>query len=236
MGAKPTGTHLEPVIVRMLETKGGSAQRSAIVEFVEAEWKLAGGGAMSRNTTTNSVKKALAVLRNQGIVENPTHGYYRLTTSTEDLDVSSRPPESGTESASPPDNCDLVIEESEEFSPAEAELGEGAQAVYAFYLPTYRTHAQRDGSSGWPIKVGMTTTSVEVRMAAHRTALPEPPVVGLVIRTENAALAEKVIHGVLTLRGRRLDDSGGSEWFVTSPEEIASVWRRVVEDDDGDRA
>lgn len=113
---------------------------------------------------------------------------------------------------------------------AEVEMGHGPQFVYAFYLPMYRRSAEAQGRQRWPIKIGMTTTSVAVRMAAHRTALPEFPQLGLLVRTTDAALLEKVIHGILSLRGAQTEESGGSEWFNTNLEELISIYRFVEGD------
>lgn len=74
----------------------------------------------------------------------------------------------------------------------------------------------------------MTTGPLEARMAAHRTALPERPRVGLVLRSDNAAVLEKILHGILTLRGHRHDEASGSEWFVTNPEEIEAIYDAIM--------
>jgi hypothetical protein len=70
----------------------------------------------------------------------------------------------------------------------------------------------------------MTTGSVAARIGSLRTAFPEVPVITLVIRTDDAAALEKVIHGVLAFRGRRSEDSPGSEWFLTDAAEIESIY------------
>ena len=108
------------------------------------------------------------------------------------------------------------------------DLGDGSQTVYAFYLPTYRDAAKAQGEDRWPIKIGMTATgSVAARLDAHRTALPEAPVLAVRLRVDNASTVERVIHGVLALRGLRSDQAGGSEWYVTNPAEIESIYRFI---------
>jgi hypothetical protein len=109
----------------------------------------------------------------------------------------------------------------------EREIGDGAQSVYAFYLPTFRVAAEACGEGRWPIKIGMTTASVVARMDSFRTALPEMPVLALRLRVDDASAVERVIHGVLALRGQRVEQAGGSEWFLTTPHEIEAIYNFI---------
>lgn len=96
--------------------------------------------------------------------------------------------------------------------------------VYAYYLPTYRAVAEAGGLSEWPHKVGMTRVSVAARIAAQvGTALPEAPIIELAVQTANASLLERALHSVLELRGKRLGDSPGNEWFTTSRTELEQI-------------
>jgi hypothetical protein len=45
----------------------------------------------------------------------------------------------------------------------------------------------------------------------------------MVIRTDHPGPWEAALHGVLTLRGLRIDDLPGSEWFLTSPAEVLTL-------------
>lgn len=112
---------------------------------------------------------------------------------------------------------------------AEVELGEGAQAVYAYYLPTLRELAVSRGEVRWAIKVGTTTTHVASRMSTRVTALPEVPALGLVIRTDHDTALEGVIQGVLTLRGRVWEDSDGSAWLLTNLDELRDIYLSTLE-------
>ena len=143
------------------------------------------------------VKKGLAMLVAQGTVTNPVYGYYRLIDETEaaaeeiDLDVDPQ----ATELDDVDDGADSELA-------IEMEEGDGDQVVYAFYLPVYRRAAEQAGLDRWPMKIGMTTRDLSIRLAALGTALPEVPAV-LIFRTDNAPVLEKVFHNILTLRGRR---------------------------------
>lgn len=218
-GLEPTPGLLAPFIVAALERSGGMT-RSAIVKLIEAEWASAGGQPM-KSSTTSRVKRAMSTLVEGGVVENPVHGFYRLVDALSD----DAPMEF---TASIVGHADEVDDEPEELgSPPEVSLGKGDQFVYAFYLSTYRRLAEADGQDVWPLKIGMTTTSVEQRMASHRTALPEEPSMAAVIRTGDAATLENIIQWVLTLRGRKLE-SGGSEWFLSNPGELVSIYEFVL--------
>ena len=72
-----------------------------------------------------------------------------------------------------------------------------------------------------PCKIGRTDRDPVARVLAQAaTALPERPHIALVIRTSFALAWEAALHGVLTLRGRRIEDAPGAEWFLTSPDEV----------------
>lgn len=229
-GVEPRATDLAPRLVEVLEANG-VATREQLIQHVEVAWAEAGNPPIDRAKTTTRVKKALQVLRQQGIAENFTYGYWRLTASGDEeaaleaLDDSTRNDDGETASLLMLSPLDPAREDV--FTP-EATCGEGEQSVYAYYLPTYRRLAEIAGDSRWPMKVGMTTTSVSTRIGGQLTALPEGPVVGVVLRSSNAALLEKVLHGILSIRGRQVNNGGGTEWFLTSPDELVSLHRMVL--------
>lgn len=225
IGAEPTPSAVAPVIVRILEQAGGCSRANVIAD-VEAEWLSAGGYSIPKPKTLMRVKKALAMLQEQGIIENPTYGFYRLKDT--DATIAPVPNKSTSEAVVATPGDETEFDEVDEGHAPEREIGIGPQSVYAFYLPAYRRAAEQDGANRWPVKIGMTTSSVAIRMATHQTALPEIPCVALVINCDNAALLEKVLHGVLTLRGQRSDEAGGSEWFITNIDELVDIFEQVV--------
>lgn len=116
---------------------------------------------------------------------------------------------------------------------AAIELGEGPQLVYCFYLAAYRYQAENEGDSRWPVKIGRTTGSLPARLANLSTAMPEPPIVAVLIHTHDADLLEKAIQTVLSYRGRWLSEAGGAEWYLTNPDEIVRVYEFIHRDEVG---
>jgi hypothetical protein len=219
-GAEPTALVLQPVIVSLLERSGRGLSRHQLIQAIDEEWSDA-GGTPTEGRTLARVKKALSALHEQGIVESPVLGFYCLTDSDSAVSATETVE---SDSALVSSGSDDLIEEPEVEIPIDRFVGGGKQFVYAFYLPTFRAAAEAKGESRWPVKIGMTTTSVEQRMASHQTALPEVPEMAILIRTDNAALMERVIHGILTMRGRRMDESAGSEWFSTNDDELTEIF------------
>jgi hypothetical protein len=50
-----------------------------------------------------------------------------------------------------------------------------------------------------------------------KTALSRHPVVGLVIRTEDAVALERALHASLRIVEKEVEGGLGTEWFFTSP-------------------
>lgn len=212
IGREPTPTDLQPVIVEILE-QHRSLKRVELIRELERTWKEAGGAPMSG--VLAKVKRVLQQLVAVGIVAPAgTFGVWALVTT----DAESEP------------EFEYTADEFEDDPPPapDIEIGSGAQVVYCFYLPLYRRQVEVSGGSQWPIKIGMTTGSLAGRLAQLATSMPEAPQLALVIRTENAALLEKVIHGVLAYRKQRHDAAGGAEWFLTNIDEIRSIYDFVT--------
>lgn len=131
-----------------------------------------------------------------------------------------------------PEGAEAVeVQEEPEEEPeveAEIELGEGSRKVYAFYYPTYRAYAETSGEERWPIKIGRTRTEdrtvrSRVEEQIRKTAIPELPVVGLIIHCDDSSNLEKGIHSVLRVRGQNVKDATGDEWFLTSVAEVVEL-------------
>jgi hypothetical protein len=214
IGAQPSPSDVGPILVEVLERRGAS-KRTDLIAAVEAAWKEAGGPPISG--VTDKVKVALRQLADQGIArQSGSVGIWELTNGDPIPATAEPTPEMAEEGAPATESA------------AELELGAGRQLVYCFYLGIYRHEAQSRGEDRWPIKIGMTTGPLDGRMATLKTALPDEPRLAVLIRADNAALLEKVLQGVLTLRGYKHDVSGGDEWFLTNPEEIVDLYRLVA--------
>lgn len=224
IGAEPSPTHLGSFIVGYLD-RHGPARRSDLMRATEAEWRRVANGPM-KTALVPRMKKALKMLTEQRtVIPTGAYGIWALSESTHSERLTALNDAEPVE-LDPTDDDD----DSPETSIADRVIGNGAQQVYCFYLAAYRDLATARGESEWPIKIGMTAGQLSSRMDTHRTALPEEPLLTLVIETDYAATLEKVLHGVLTLRGKRTNGTGGTEWFTTTPQEIEAIYHAVIGD------
>lgn len=110
---------------------------------------------------------------------------------------------------------DIEIVEDDEVS-AEEKTG----SVYAYSFP----HAMRmDGA--FPIKIGYTDIDVEKRVndQVKGSMYFEAPVILASWKDEDAHRLERAIHGVLKRRARHIAGGSGTEWFLTTLEEVQSI-------------
>lgn len=221
---------LTPAIIQELTIElfnGQLVQRQTIVNDVSHTHLVQGGKASDAQSMTSSVKKALATLLQRGQAENPSYGLWRIKAV--------QPP-----NVAPSDQGDshlllASIGETEiieiPLAPTltvEQTLGEGPGAVYLYYLPTYRLRAQERGETIWPCKIGRTERDpLERILSQAATALPERPTVAIVLRTSTPLPWEAAIHGALTIRGLRMKESPGTEWFLTSPDDVLALMQAI---------
>ena len=100
------------------------------------------------------------------------------------------------------------------------ELGQGAEAVYA-----YGYHCAPDR-----LKIGCCSGDVVARVAAQiGTGTPDKPVLLLKIGTHDCRALERVLHGVFRLQGRQVRGAG-AEWFVATRDEVTAVYERIIGD------
>lgn len=105
-------------------------------------------------------------------------------------------------------------------------IGIGEESVYLYYYPAYKNLAEQDGKKVWACKIGKTKNEVDSRIEKQcRTALPEEPEVGLIIKCDDASVLEKTLHRILRLEGKCLEQAPGNEWFLTSPDEVESIYK-----------
>ena len=162
------------------------------------------------------MKKALEKLRDNGSAENPSQGYWRIGRGSNEVesdasDLDGVPSETTIE---PIPAADVILR-----NDANEKGG-----VYVYYLPAYRLQSETENATVWPCKIGRTGRDPLARILSQAaTALPEKPHVALIVYTKHPVALEAAIHGVLTLRGKKIDDSPGKEWFLTSPEEVREL-------------
>jgi len=210
---------LTPAIAEMLiqeKFAGQVATRQTIVEEVRRLHISRGGKPAEAVDLARVIKKALERLRECGTAQNPSLGYWRIGLGEGDL-----------EEATADFPVPLTQVEDVAVVAADVILRQDAgvnSAVYLYYLPAYRISAETAKLKAWPCKIGRTERDPLSRILSQAaTALPEKPHVALIIYTQYPISFEAAIHGVLTLRGQKIDDSPGKEWFLTSPDEVRAL-------------
>ncbi|BCW78904.1 GIY-YIG nuclease family protein [Arthrobacter sp. NicSoilC5] len=181
------------------------------------EFHLANGGLKSNGAQpAQQAKKAISDLYSKGIIE-PAGGQYWRWTNTRDQVISdivqvAAEPENDSEVGF--DISDDVITE-----------GVGTGNLYVYFFPTYKELAESRNEARWPIKIGMTATGSAASRISDQvgTALPEAPLIAYIRRTDTPAKLERLVHSVLHFRGQTIEDAPGSEWFLSSPEEVKGI-------------
>lgn len=201
--------HLTPKLLQEAERPQG---RKEIVELCARTHRNRGG--LSGTAPLGAVKKALTKLVSAGKVKR-LHGYYEWIQTREPI-VDDPPP---TEAVEPL------------WEPEDYDMGDGNSYVYAYYYSAYRLLAEKSGETIFPIKVGRSKDYQErIGSQSRATGMPEDPEVSIVWRTDRPEAAERMLHGHLDFRGKRLPDAPGSEWFLTSPDEIKQIIRSIMPD------
>ena len=109
-------------------------------------------------------------------------------------------------------------------------IGEGDNSVYLYYFENYRKLADIEGRQEFPCKIGRSERDPILRVLSQSsTALPEVPTIARLFKTNDGSALETAIHAILSLRGKEIEDSPGTEWFLTSPDEVDAIVRFVNE-------
>ena len=112
----------------------------------------------------------------------------------------------------------------------ERTIGSGQGSVYLYYYPQYRERAESESEKVWECKIGMTMHSeADGRIKEQATGLPENPKIGLHIKTDKHRQIERIIHEILKVRGKHIDEAPGKEWFLTSPSEVEEIYKFIGE-------
>ena len=113
-------------------------------------------------------------------------------------------------------------------SDPEKTIGTGKKSVYLYYYPQYRDSAEFRDENVWECKIGKTIHGeVDTRIRPQATGLPESPKIGLHIRTDRPKKIEDIIHDILKVRGKHIEDAPGTEWFLTSPNEVEEIYKFI---------
>lgn len=95
-------------------------------------------------------------------------------------------------------------------------------SVYWYTFPAYQA-----SSGAFPVKIGK-GNDPEARIRNQVTAMPEKPIILGKYEHDDPMALERAIHSILILRGKRKTDAPGSEWFMTTPEEIEMLIKLVL--------
>ena len=167
------------------------------------------GGRPSKARFHHPVTMALSKMKRERHAENPRQGVWFISSSSQD-----------------DESVDDESLNSEEVNlDSERTVGSGENSVYLYYFPAYKRLAELQGEQVWPCKIGKTRYDAISRISAQtRTALPEYPKIGLVIKTDEVRLMETTIQNIMKLQGKQKSDAPGTEWFITSPSEVEQVY------------
>jgi hypothetical protein len=196
---------------------GRITERHKIVDAVVRAHQERGGLDSRAKDTSRLVKKALSNMERNGLAENPSFGQWKIK------------PTSSDSAATVP--TEIQNEEVIASAPtAEIVTGEGDDSVYLYYFESYRRLAEIKGNRLFPCKIGRSERDPLLRVLSQSsTALPEFPRIARLFKTNDGSALEAAIHSILSLRGMEIEDSPGTEWFLTSPDEIDSIVRFINE-------
>jgi hypothetical protein len=170
------------------------------------------------------LKRIVTNLKEDGLVSAPGHGWWRWTGSSPGADPNLD--EAAIDTTVP------AADDFDEFQPTirpEKEIGSGTECVYLYFNPNDRRLAELEGRTVWECKIGHTTTTdaiYRILSQGVRTALSRLPTVGLVLRTDDSAALERILHSSLRLIEAEVPDSPGTEWFMTSPARVEAWYAR----------
>ncbi len=199
-------------------------RRSDLVKRV-AQINSDRGGLPGTQSAERTVKKALAFMKRDGVLEIVAFGTYRL------IQDGDSPSDKGADDGDD-DNFEYDSESVDENSKYEIEkvIGCGSESVYVYFNPNDRKLAILENRSTWECKVGRTDGDATDRIYDQGvgTAISRRPVIGLVIKTDHSIILEKIIQMSLRLSSNSVPMSLGTEWFFTSPK-IIEEWISLYE-------
>lgn len=218
---KYAGATLTPGISKelILELFSGQVvERKQIADSI-VQKHLDRGGLHPKSEALQCIKAALRNMKKLGLAENAYYGHWRIAHTPEYSKTEVNESTQITQVPhAEPDQSQPTIEA--------MTIGTGNGAVYLYYYPRDKKLGQSNSKQIWECKVGMTESSVNSRVKSQSTTnIYESPEIGLIIQTNTPRELEKVIHGILEMKGRRVETSGnGKEWFMTSPTEVAGIY------------
>jgi hypothetical protein len=217
-----------PSIAKQLILKyfNGQLVKFDQIKTIVIKKHLKDGGVIDNPKRVNLIiSKALQYLAKEDLAENPSYSNWRIgeIISFTEQDIESSFDDNDIEEI----KRELLSEE--DTVPIENEVGDGETIVYCYYLPAYQELAKINKEEFWPCKIGRTNGDPLIRVLNQvSTSLPEYPNIALKIKTEDSRSLEHAIHNILTLKKRKISSSPGSEWYLTNPDEVIDIYKRII--------
>ena len=209
---KYAGIELTPNIfaeLLILLFDGKQFKRTTAIEVVTKR-HYDGGGILSKKEYVSVFKKACQNLSSSGL-SNIGYGTWRLNYEIPDVEVIKE-----------------EVRDTVEYA-ADKTIGSGDNSVYVYYYDTYKKYAETCGYSIWECKIGRTDKDPLQRIFGQAgTCYPELPHIALIIKCSNSLQLESALHNILKLRNRWIENAPGTEWFLTSPAEVESLYHVIV--------
>jgi T5orf172 domain len=205
-------------IVEYLSKQMKPVKRVELTRHV-ADRHLESGGLVLGNPGRR-VMHALARLTDERTITNPSLGWYCIAgAAAVHFDATL---EDGSAEAFLPVEAELIV--------SEESIGQGDELIYVYFHDADRKLAKYEDRDWWPCKVGFTAGNLTTRILAQgpSTSMARPPIVGLVIKTEDGHALERALHYALDESGARIAEALGSEWFDTSPNRIKAWHERYL--------
>ena len=210
---KYQGVKLTPQVFKdllILLFDGKQFDRQTAVSMV-TKYHQEHGGLLADGNFVSVFKKASQTLKDNGIT-NVGYGTWKLNYK----------------------QCETVLVESQKHTEItysiDKELGVGNSSVYVYYYDSYKDLAILKGLQSWQCKVGRSDVEPLQRIIGQAgTCYPEFPHVALVIYCDDSAQMETALHAILKLQKKHIESAPGTEWFMTSPEEIEKLYHVLFE-------
>lgn len=104
--------------------------------------------------------------------------------------------------------------------------------VYAYYYEAYKTLAQMNDVTQFPMKIGFTSRAYPLLRIYEQltTSTPEVPKIALLFGYDQAYRLEQAIHSYYKLHHQHFHLNPNNEWFNTNPHELKKLITLLIED------
>lgn len=190
---------------------GKQFKRADAIKVITA-FHIEHGGIANKSSYISVFKKATQTPLKKSI-SNPGYGIWTLRYQAESTEV---------------------FEPDEKIQPIKFKvdevLGQGNGSVYVYYYDVYREIAEIKEERFWPCKIGMSDKDGMDRIFSQAgTAYPEAPHIALMIKCGSPRDVENALHAILKVRGQWISDAPGTEWFLTSPDDVKHIYYALVQ-------